>query len=129
MRLPKATAILTPDVRKHQVIEEPDYDLAVLRKQAGNILQTVRVIRYSRVTLLPFQQDIYDDKGRIVTTVLYDKYQKFGAIDFPTSIDIRRPYDEYELKIGVTKLTANRPLDNDQFDLEIPAGMTVQHME
>jgi hypothetical protein len=127
--LTQSDRLLPTDVRKHQAIEEPDYDLAVLHKQAGNILQTVRVLHYSRVTLLPFQQDIYDDKGRIVTTVLYDKYQKFGDIDFPMSIDIRRPYDEYELKIVVTKLTANKPLDNDQFDLEIPAGMTIQHMD
>jgi outer membrane lipoprotein-sorting protein len=120
--------VLTTDVRKHQAIEEPDYDLAILHKEPGNVLQTVRVLHYSRVTLLPFQQDIYDNSGRIVTTVLYDKYQKFGDIDFPMSIDIRRPYDEYELKIDVTKLTANKPLDNDQFDLQIPAGMTIQHM-
>jgi hypothetical protein len=126
--LTQSDRILTTDVRKHQAIEEPDYDLAVLHKQAGNILQTVRVLHYSRVTLLPFQQDIYDEGGRIVTTVLYDKYQKFGDIDFPTSIDIRRPYDEYELKIDVTKLTVNKPLDNDQFNLEIPTGMTIQHM-
>jgi hypothetical protein len=127
--LTQSERILTTDVRKHQAIEEPDYDLAVLHKQGGNILQTIRVLHYSRVTLLPFQQDIYDDKGRIVTTVLYDKYQKFGDIDFPMSIDIRRPYDEYELKILVTKLSANKSLDNDQFDLEIPAGMTIQHMD
>jgi len=120
--------VLTTDVRKHQAIEEPDYDLAILHKESGNILQTARVLHYSRVTLLPFQQDIYDDKGRIVTTVLYDKYQRFGDINFPMSIDIRRPYDEYELKIVVSKLTANKPLDNDQFNLEIPAGMTIQHM-
>jgi hypothetical protein len=120
--------VLTTDVRKHQAIEEPDYDLAILHKESGNVLQTIRVLHYSRVTLLPFQQDIYDNSGRIVTTVLYDKYQKFGDIDFPMSIDIRRPYDEYELKILVTKLAANKPLDNDQFNLQIPAGMTIKSM-
>jgi outer membrane lipoprotein-sorting protein len=129
LALTQSDRLLTTDIRKHQAIEEPDYDLAVLHKKEGNILQTARVLRYSRVSLLPFEQDIYDDKGRIVTTVLYDKYQKFGDIDFPTSIDIRRPYDEYELKIVVTKLTANKALDNDSFHLEIPAGMTVQHLD
>jgi hypothetical protein len=126
--LTQSDRILTTDVRKHQAIEEPDYDLAILHKEASNILRTVRVLHYSRVTLLPFQQDIYDEGGRIVTTVLYDKYQRFGDIDFPMSIDIRRPYDEYELKIDVTKLSANKPLDNDQFDLQIPTGMTIQNM-
>ncbi|HWZ50401.1 MAG TPA: hypothetical protein VNW54_02945 [Granulicella sp.] len=127
--LTQSDRLLTTDVRKHQVIEEPDYDLAVLHKQAGNILETARVVRYSRSTLLPFQQDIYDDKGRIVTTVLYSNYQRFGDLDFPMSIDIRRPYDEYELKIDVTKLTANKTLDNDSFNLEIPPGMTTQHLD
>ena len=126
--LTQSDRLLTTDVRKRQAIEEPDYDLSVLHKEAGNILQTVRVLHYSRVTLLPFQQDIYDDKGRIVTTVLYSNYQRFGDLDFPMSIDIRRPYDEYELKIDVTKLTANKTLDNDSFNLEIPAGMTTQHL-
>jgi outer membrane lipoprotein-sorting protein len=127
--LTQSDRLLTTDSRKHQAIEEPDYDLAVLHQQAGNVLQTARVLHYSRVTLLPFQQDIYDDSGRVVTTVLYDNYQKFGDIDFPMSIDIRRPYDEYEVKIAVTKLAANKTLDNDSFHLEIPAGMTIQHLD
>jgi len=130
--LTQSERILTTDPRKNQAIEEPDYDLAVLRKPASptgdNILETARVVHYSRVTLLPYQQDIYDEKGRIVTSVVYDNYQKFGDIDFPMSIDIRRPYDEIELKIVVTKLTANKPLDDDQFQIEIPPGTTIQQM-
>jgi len=134
--LTQSERILTTDVHKNKAIEEPDYDLAVLRKPTGsssgnassNILETARVVHYSRVTLLPYQQDIYDEKGRIVTSVLYDHYQRFGDLDFPMSIDIRRPYDEYELKVVVTKLTANKPLDDDQFQVEIPPGTTIQQM-
>jgi len=130
--LTQSDRILTTDVRKNKAIEEPDYDLAVLRKPTGgssdNILETARVVHYSRVTLLPYQQDIYDEKGRIVTSVRYDNYQKFGDLDFPMSIDIRRPYDEYELKVVVSKLTPNKPLDDDQFQIEIPAGTMIQQM-
>jgi outer membrane lipoprotein-sorting protein len=44
-------------------------------------------------------------------------------------IDIKRPLDEYELKLQVTKLMLNQPLENDQFELKIPPGVTVQTMK
>jgi outer membrane lipoprotein-sorting protein len=44
-------------------------------------------------------------------------------------INIRRPLDEYALKLQITKLTINQPLENDQFELKIPPGVTVQKMD
>ena len=108
---------------------EPDYDLAIMAKKTTNILQTKRVIHYSRVDLLPYKQDIYDDAGRVVTTVTYGGYQRYGEIEFPSEIDIARPFDEYALKITVTKLMPNQQLDDEQFHLEIPAGMAIQNMD
>lgn len=127
---------LTPDPHTHVIPIEPDYDLAILGHQkaastdaASNILITRRVIHYSRQTLLPYKQDIYDETGKIVTTVNYSDYKPYGEIQFPSEIDITRPFDEYALKITVTKLTPNKPLDDEQFHLEIPAGMTIQNMD
>lgn len=117
------------DPKSHILVVEPDYDLAIMARQSSNILQTKRVVHYSRQDLLPYQQDIYDAAGRVVTTVKYSAYQRYGEIEFPSEIDISRPYDEYALKIVVTKLTPNQPLDDEQFHLEIPAGMTVQKMD
>lgn len=116
------------DPKSHVQPLEPDYDLAVMVRKTDNILQTRRVIHYNRRNLTPYKQDIYDPAGRIVTTVLYSNYQKFGEIEFPTEIDINRPFDEYALKITITKLTPNQSLDDEQFHLEIPAGMTIQNM-
>ena len=115
--------------KSHIITVEPDYDLAIMAKQSTNILQTKRVIHYSRVDLLPYKQDIYDAAGRVVTTVLYSNYHRYGEIEFPSEIDITRPFDEYALKITVTKLTPNQQLDDEQFQLEIPAGMAVQKMD
>ena len=127
--LTESTRTLAP-VSKHQPeIEEPDYDLAVLKKGAGNTLHLERLVRFSRVTLLPFEQDIYDDKGEAETIATYDKYQDVNGIQFPMLIDIKRPLDEYALKLQVTKLTLNQPLENDQFELKIPAGVTVKQMQ
>jgi hypothetical protein len=127
--LTQSSRTIQPETRKHDAIEEPDYDLTMLRKTAGNVEQTMRVVHFSRVTLLPYQQDIYDDRGKVVTQVMYNAYQRFGEIQFPTDIEITRPIDEYALKITVTKLTPNEAMEADQFDLPVPDGYTVQKMD
>jgi len=126
--LNESTRVIQPQIKNHPAIAEPDYDLAVMKKKAGNILQTERVIHISRVTMLPIEQDIYDEGGQIVTVATYDKYQDFNGQKFPTVINISRPIDQYSLKIEVTKLELNETLDPDQFVLEIPEGVTVQKM-
>lgn len=127
--LTDSTRVLAPQSKHGPAIEEPDYDFAVVKKGPGNTLQTKRVVHFSRVTLLPFQQDIYNDKGEVETSATYDKYQEFNGIQFPMQIDIRRPLDEYDLKLQVTKLTLNQPLENDQFELKVPPGVKVQQMQ
>ena len=119
----------TGEGRKRQAIEEPDYDLTIAKKETGNVLQTTRVVHINRVNMLPRQQDIYDDQGRVVTSASYENYETYGGIQFPSLITITRPLDEYTLKIVVTKLTFNGKFEDDQFQLEIPAGMAVQKME
>ena len=78
--------------------------------------------------MLPYQQDIYQN-GHIVTMVSYGNYQKFGDIDFPMSININRPIDEYSLKISVNKLTLNQKIDDEQFVVTFPEGVVVQKMQ
>lgn len=115
---------------KHKpAIEEPDYDLAVLRRKDGNTLRLERLVHFSRVNMLPFEQDIYDDNGDVVTQATYDRYQGFNGTQFPTLINIRRPQDQYSLKVEITKLTLNQKFENDQFELKIPPGMVIQHMD
>ncbi|HZQ43959.1 MAG TPA: DUF4292 domain-containing protein [Acidobacteriaceae bacterium] len=127
--LTESTRVLAPQSKHQPAIEEPDYDLAVLKHGEGNTMRLERLVHFSRVDLLPFEQDIYDDKGQAQTIATYDKYQDFNGIKFPTIIDIKRPLDEYTLKLQVTKLTLNQPLENDQFELKIPPGVKVQQLQ
>ena len=120
--------ILPPAPGRKDSIEEPDYDLTVSRTKVGHELQTLRVIHISRVTLQPYELDIYDPTGRIVTHVAYDKFQKTGDILFPMSILITRPLDEYTLKLDFTKLALNGKLDDEQFVLKIPENIPIQKM-
>lgn len=125
----ESSRVVEPETKKHEAISEPDYDISVLKMKAGHTLQRLRTIHISRVDLEPYQQDIYDDTGKIVTTVQYSKYQTFGDLQFPTEIAIDRPVDKYSLKVVVQKLTPNQKIEDDQFDLQLPTGVTVETLK
>jgi len=123
------TQVLVSDDKKHAT-ELSDYDLNILRpKGTSNELETLRVIHINRTTLLPYRQDIYDDKGRLTTTALYDQYQTFGDMQFPTVLTIKRPLDELEIRMTVNKLKVNPEFPADQFELKIPENIPVQKMQ
>lgn len=126
--LSRGSRIIPPLPGKKVATEEPDYDVTILRIKQDHVLEKVRVIHFGRVTLEPYQQDIYDNEGRIATTITYGKYQKYGDIDYPSSIVLIRPVDEYKLKIDVTKMVFNGKLDDLQFALKIPDGVVIQKM-
>lgn len=117
------------DPKSHHLMAEPDYELGILRR-IGNSQQLMpeRVVHISRTNLLPFQQDEYDSHGILVTRTLYSSYRTFDGIPYPTKININRPIDEYQLALTIEKLTFNRPLANDQFELKIPAGTKIQKL-
>lgn len=134
---PDEIASLTSDVRivpdpdpkkKKDLIEEPDYELQFLSQPQGQTVHTHRVVHISRTNLLPYQQDLYDADGNVVTQAVYSNYQKYGNISFPSKIVITRPLDQYSLTVTITRMTLNQPLDNDQFDMKIPDNVPIQHM-
>lgn len=119
-----------PDPKHKQLLLQPDYVLTIFRKnENSNILKARRVIHISRVDLLPYQEDIYDSDGNIQTQAIYGQYQSFGDFRFPGTITIKRPLDEYQIVITFQKITANQSLSDNQFELEIPAGLQIQNMQ
>lgn len=129
--LTESTRVLqSGEGRKKMAVEEPDYDLTIFVPQKpGMPPRTTRVIHINRVDMMPYEQDIYDADGRVVTSASYTDYKPYGDVVFPSVITIRRPLDEYSLKVEVTKLTLNEKLDDIQFELKLPPGIPVQKME
>ena len=123
------TRIIQNPQNKKDLVEEPDYDLEILEQPQGQTAHTVRLIHISRANLLPYQQDIYDLNGNIVTRAVYSNYQSFNDIPFPMKIEIERPLDQYTLTVTISKLTLNQKLDNDQFELKIPDGVPIKTMD
>ncbi|MEG9431055.1 outer membrane lipoprotein-sorting protein [Terriglobus sp. ADX1] len=122
--------IYQPDPTKKYIVDEPEYEFGIYRPvQNSQELKTQRVIHIGRSTLLPYQQDIYDEKGQLVTVANYSDYKMFGETTFPAKITIRRPQDEITLNMTITELSVNQPLEDDQFEApKIPANYSVERL-
>ena len=114
------------DAKKHRV-EQPDYELAVLRKGPQGWYLSRR-IEFSRTDLLPHRQRIYDQEGNVETDARYQDYKDWSGISFPGTIGIERPRENYDITLNMVKLEINKPLTDDQFALEQPQGAEMVHL-
>lgn len=114
------------DTKRHRV-EQPDYELAVIRKGPQGWFLSRR-IQFSRTELVPHRLRIYDQQGNVETDGHYQDYKDFGGISFPTTVEIERPRENYDMTLNILKLELNRPLTDDQFALEQPPGAEVVHL-
>jgi outer membrane lipoprotein-sorting protein len=114
------------DSRRHRV-EQPDYEIVVVRKGKIGWFLSRKVI-FSRTDLEPHRQLIYDDRGILVTDVRYGEYKDYDGISFPTQTEIERPQEAYDITLNILKLELNKPLTDDQFDLQQPPGAEVVHL-
>jgi hypothetical protein len=115
-----------------KLVETPEYqlligeDVQVDPHLQVRVIKPTRVIRFSRLTLLPIGQDIYGEDGGVETHVEYGPYRQFGTEHMPSSIVIQRPRESYQITISVQKVVINQPLPDKQFELEIPRDYKVQ---
>jgi outer membrane lipoprotein-sorting protein len=114
------------DAKKHRV-EQPNYELAVIRNGPKGWYLSRR-IEFSRSDLLPHRQRIYDQQGNVVTDVHYQDYKDYEGTTFPSTIEIERPRENYDITLSIIKLEINKALTDDQFALEQPAGADVVHL-
>ncbi len=118
---------LMVDLKGHKA-PRADYILDVIAKgEHGWFLS--RKIVFSRTDLLPHRQLIYDDNGNVVTNALYENYKEEDSVNFPWQTEIARPQEEYDITLTLVKLELNRPLGDDRFTLEQPAGAAVVHLD
>jgi outer membrane lipoprotein-sorting protein len=115
------------DKNRHRV-EQPDYELAVIRKGSQGWYLSRR-IEFSRSDLLPHLQRIYDLQGNVATEAQYQNYKDFSGTSFPSTIKIERPKENYDITLNMVKLEINRPLTDDQFLLEQPPGADVVKLD
>jgi hypothetical protein len=135
-RLVYVTSTSQTSRQSKKLIETPEYDLHIGEEDPQetdglkvHVLKPTRVIRFSRLTLLPIGQDIYGEDGGIVTHVEYGPYKQFGTAHMPSTIVIQRPREAYQITISVQKIVVNQPLGDEQFALKIPSDYKVQNLQ
>lgn len=115
------------DASKKHLFLIREYVLNVIRPNPGSKkLLTVRVIHFHRDDLMPYQEDMYDRDGNLETQVIYGQYANFGNNQYPSTITIKRPLQEYQVVLRVEQVTENMNLKDDQFQLKIPDGTKIQ---
>jgi outer membrane lipoprotein-sorting protein len=130
-------AVLWPEVRKEEVVLIEEYNdenaryyvLTVLR--GGYKSEILRKIWFDRADLHMVRLQAYGPKGALLSDVRYANWQAVSAgsaEEYPMSIRIERPRDEYRLDLAIGKIALNEPLDADRFKLEAPAGAEVVHV-
>lgn len=120
------------DAQKKHLFAVPEYVLNITRHKPGSHNDTpVRVVTFHRDDLLPYQQDLYDDKGNLETEVFYSNYTDFGGSKYPSIVTIKRPIEGIQLVLTVERVVENPnpPLTDSQFQIKLADGTKVQHLD
>jgi hypothetical protein len=132
-------ALLWPEVRKEEVALPEEFNdesaryyvLTVLR--GGYQTEILRKIWFDRADLHVVRLQAYGPKGALLSDVRYGDWQPLptpvsGLSEYPHSIRIDRPKDEYRLDMTVSKIALNQSLAADRFELQAPPGAEVVHL-
>jgi len=110
------------DEKTKQVSQLSTYNVDVIRKDADGKYYLQRKVIFDRNDLIPDHQVFYDKNGSVVTEAIYSAFKYFNDVRIPTIIEIKRPQEEYDITLAITKVVVNGPLTDDQFALEQPPG-------
>lgn len=116
------------DSKGHKVLQA-DYELEIIKKKNGEGWYLSRKIVFSRTDLLPHRQLIYDEKGDLATDARYDDFKDYDGAKFPNEIEIWRPQEEYSILLKMVRLDLNKPLTDEQFALQQPAGTETTNLD
>jgi outer membrane lipoprotein-sorting protein len=117
------------DEKTKQVTQGSTYVVDVIRKDTDGKYYLQRKVIFDRNDLIPDHQVFYDKQGSVVTDATYSAFRYFNDIRFPTIIEIKRPQEDYDITLGITKLTINGPLKDEQFALEQPPGSQLVNVD
>jgi len=137
----RPTAFLTslivepPDPSDRTVLEDDTdetkavYILFMLREHEEQ-LRLARAVYFDRYSLAISRQKTFDDSGAIVSETRYSDWKDFDGVRYPSTIEIRRPKDGYEVTMTVITAKFNpTDLTPQQFVLEQPPGAKVTEIK
>ncbi len=116
------------DAQTHKVVRQSNYVLDVIQKTDHGWILARKVV-FDRTNLVPHQQIMYDEHGNPVTDARYEVFKDYDGISFPSYIDVKRPQEEYDIRLIMVKLTLNQPITEDQFALQQPPGSLLVNLD
>jgi hypothetical protein len=126
-----SNTVTMEDVKKKHLYSMPEYILNINRVNPDSLKETpVRVVTFHRDDLLPYVQDIYDEKGDLETHVTYGPYENIDNFQLPSTITIRSPQAGIQLALTVESvLQKNGELKATEFEAHIPSGVKIEHLK
>ena len=116
------------DSQTRKLVKQPNYVLDVIRRtDRGWIL--ARKVVFDRTNLMPHRQITFDELGNPVTEASYQLFKEYDGVRFPGLIDIRRPQEEYDIRLIMVKVALNQPINDDQFALQQPPGSELVNLD
>jgi outer membrane lipoprotein-sorting protein len=83
--------------------------------------EIARKIWFDRSDLHVSEIQIYTPDGKVSSDIHYSDWNTTDPISYPRQISVHRISEDYELQIGITKVTMNEPVEASRFLLEQPA--------
>ena len=106
---------------------EASYILLFIRHDPADRL--VRSLHFDRHNLQIVRQKTFDVSGSVVSDTNYSDWKSYGRILFPSEIDIKRPQDQYEVRLTVLSMRINSAdVTPEKFILDQPPGSELRQL-
>jgi outer membrane lipoprotein-sorting protein len=129
-------ALLWQEIRKEETVLLEEFNdenaryYVLTQLRGGRSTEIYRKIWFDRADLSIARLQFFGPKGVLLSDVRYSNWQALtdaplptnGPAQFPRTVYIDRPHDDYKLDIQIAKVVLNSELEAARFQLPQPAG-------
>src|SRR5262252_4971420 len=130
-------ALLWQEIRKEETVLLEEFNdengryYILTQLRGGRSTEIYRKIWFDRADLSIARLQFFGPRGVLLSDVRYANWQALtdapiaasGPTQFPRSVRIDRPHDDYKLDIQITKIVLNSELEAARFQLSPPPGV------
>jgi outer membrane lipoprotein-sorting protein len=135
-------ALLWQEIRKEETVLMEEFNdenaryYVLTQLRGGRSTETYRKIWFDRADLSIVRLQFFGPRGVLLSDVRYSNWQALtdaplpanGPAQFPRTVQIDRPHDDYKLDIQITKVVLNGELEAARFQLAQPANAELVHV-
>jgi outer membrane lipoprotein-sorting protein len=129
-------ALLWQDIRKEETVLLEEFNdenaryYVLTQLRGGRSTEIYRKIWFDRADLSIVRLQFFGPRGVLLSDVRYSNWQPLtdaplppnGPTQFPRTVHIDRPHDDYKLDIQISKVVLNSELEAARFELAQPTG-------